>query len=72
MAPKPRLAKEMETQVQVGGIYKVRGNDKSEALYRVLAVSGRFVKYRNAEAIDEEATTMLELDFRGLFERVKQ
>jgi len=43
-----------------------------ESLYRVLAVSGRFVKYRNAENLDEEATTMLELDFRGLFERVKQ
>lgn len=62
----------METQIEVGGIYKVRGNDKGEAVYRVLAVSGRFVKYRNADAVDEEATTMLELDFRGLFERVKQ
>jgi hypothetical protein len=62
----------METQIEVGGIYKVRGNVDGEALYRVLAVSGRFVKYRNADNLDEEATTMLELDFRGLFERVKQ
>jgi hypothetical protein len=62
----------METQIEVGSIYKVRGNVDGEALYRVLAVAGRFVKYRNADAVDEEATTMLELDFRGLFERVKQ
>jgi hypothetical protein len=62
----------MATQIEVGGLYKVRGNDAGEALYRVLAVSGRFVKYRADANPAEKETTMLELDFRGLFERVTE
>jgi len=62
----------METRIEVGAVYKVRGNLLGEATYTVQIVDKGRIYYRNSKTPRESLSNMPVGEFNNLFERVTE